>query len=351
MHALILGGAGFVGLHLADRLVADGHTVTIVDDFSRGRDDERIAALRTHPAVDVRSADLTSARAWAELPRGYDQIYLLAAVVGVRNVEADPSRVIRVNTLTALHLLDWLIPGERIFFSSTSEVYAGGVDAGIVPVPTAEDVPVMIADIGSPRFAYAISKLLGEAALIHGARAKECSAVVGRFHNVYGGRMGTDHVIPEMSLRALRGENPFRVWGADQYRAFCHVDDAVEAMLRLMACPQAAGEIVHIGNDHAETNIGDLAGLVLDLAGISPTIQRLPAPPGSVTRRCPDLGKLRRLTGFEPTVTLTDGVRRTFEWYRDRLDQPGTGPAADGRTVDGTQSVPRQPAPQGSPAR
>ncbi|MFI6759955.1 NAD-dependent epimerase/dehydratase family protein [Micromonospora sp. NPDC050417] len=346
MHALILGGAGFVGLHLADRLVADGHRVTIVDDFSRGRDDERIAALRAHPAVDVRSADLTSAASWAGIPRGYDQIYLLAAVVGVRNVEADPARVIRVNTLTALHLLDWLIPGERIFFSSTSEVYAGGVDAGIVPVPTAEDVPVMVSDVTAPRFAYAVSKLLGEAAFVHGARAKECSAVVGRFHNVYGARMGTDHVIPEMALRALRGEDPFRVWGADQYRAFCHVDDAVEAMLRLMACPEAAGEIVHIGDDSAETNIADLAGLVLDLAGAKPTIERLPAPPGSVTRRCPDLGKLRRLTGFEPTVALADGVRRTFDWYRgwwERADSSGP--------LDGGQNVPRQPAPQGSPTR
>ncbi|WP_329108983.1 NAD-dependent epimerase/dehydratase family protein [Micromonospora sp. NBC_01699] len=337
MRALILGGAGFVGLHLADRLVADGHTVTVVDDFSRGRDDERIGALRAHPEVDIRSADLTSARAWAELPPGYDQIYLLAAVVGVRNVEADPARVIRVNTLTALHLLDWVGPGGRIFFSSTSEVYAGGVDAGIVAVPTAEDVPVMVADVTSPRFAYAISKLLGEAAFVHGAAAKGCTAVVGRFHNVYGPRMGADHVIPEMALRALRGENPFRVWGADQYRAFCHVDDAVEAMLRLMACPEAAGEIVHIGDDTAETNIADLAHLVLDLAGASPTIQRLPAPPGSVPRRCPDLGKLRRLTGFEPTVPLADGVRRTFEWYRDRLDRTGG-------------ATPRQPGPLVSPA-
>lgn len=345
MHALILGGAGFVGLHLADRLVADGHTVTIVDDFSRGRDDERVGALRAHPAVDVRSADLTTPQAWAALPRGYDQIYLLAAVVGVRNVEADPARVIRVNTLTALHLLDWLIPGERIFFSSTSEVYAGGVDAGIVPVPTAEDVPVMVADVTSPRFAYAISKLLGEAAFVHGARAKECSAVVGRFHNVYGPRMGADHVIPEMSLRALGGENPFRVWGADQYRAFCHVDDAVEAMLRLMACPAAAGEIVHIGNDQAETNIADLAELVLETAGVSPAVVRLSAPPGSVTRRCPDLGKLRRLTGFEPTVALADGVRRTFEWYRDRWERD-TAVAPDG-----AENLPRQPAPQGEPAR
>jgi UDP-glucose 4-epimerase/UDP-glucuronate decarboxylase len=296
MNVLLLGGAGFIGLHLARRLAGDGHRVTIVDDFSRGRDDADIAALRAHGRVDVLSGDLTSAGTWEGLPRGWDQIYLLAAVVGVRNVESDPSRVLRVNTLAALHLLDWVAPGERVFFASTSEVYAGGVDAGIAAVPTSEDVPVMIADVKAPRFAYAISKLLGEAAFVHGARAKGISAVVGRFHNVYGPRMGADHVIPEMSLRALRREDPFRVWGAEQRRAFCYVDDAVEAMLRLMATPAASGEIVHIGDDSAETNIGDLAKLVLRVAGTSPALAAIPAPAG---------------------VSLEDGVQRTFAWYRE----------------------------------
>ncbi|MBM0225776.1 MULTISPECIES: NAD(P)-dependent oxidoreductase [Micromonospora] len=314
--ALVLGGAGFIGLHLVERLVADGRRVVVVDDFSRGRNDQRVAALRDSPLVEIVSADLTAPEAWSALPRDVTEVYLLAAVVGVRNVEADPARVLRVNTLVVSHLLDWLTPGRRVFFSSTSEVYAGGVDAGIVPVPTAEDVAVMIADVTSPRLAYAISKLAGEAMLLHGAPARGCATVVGRFHNVYGPRMGADHVIPEMALRALRGEDPFRVWGADQYRAFCHVDDAVEAVLRLMATPAAEGQIVHIGNDSEQTNIADLAKIVLRLAGVTPTVQPLPAPSRSVHRRCPDLTRLRRLTGFEPTVPLEEGVRRAFEWYR-----------------------------------
>jgi UDP-glucose 4-epimerase/UDP-glucuronate decarboxylase len=173
----------------------------------------------------------------------------------------------------------------------------------------------MITDVTAPRFAYAISKLVGEAAFVHGARAKGFSAVVGRFHNVYGPRMGADHVIPEMALRAIRGEDPFRVWGADQYRAFCYIDDAVEAMLRLMDTPAATGRIVHIGDDTAETNIGDLSKLVLRLAGVSPALAPMPAPAGSVARRCPDLASLRALTGYEPVVPLEEGVRRTLDWY------------------------------------
>jgi UDP-glucose 4-epimerase/UDP-glucuronate decarboxylase len=175
----------------------------------------------------------------------------------------------------------------------------------------------MVADVTAPRFAYAISKLLGEAAFVHYARAKQLTTVVGRFHNVYGPRMGADHVIPEMALRAMRGEDPFMVWGADQYRAFCYVDDAVEAMLGLMSSPAAAGQLVHIGDDTEQTNISDLAKLVLRATGASPTIQTAPAPAGSVARRCPDLAKLRRLTGYEPAVPLEEGIRRTVDWYRE----------------------------------
>ncbi|MFY1698675.1 NAD-dependent epimerase/dehydratase family protein [Solwaraspora sp. WMMA2101] len=317
MRALVLGGAGFIGLHLTRRLLADGHTVTVVDDFSRGRDDAELARVCADPAVEVVTGDLTRASTWAALPHRFDQVYLLAAVVGVRNVEADPARVVRVNALVALHLMDWLTTADRVFFSSTSEVYAGAVDAGVAAVPTGEDVPAMVADVTAPRFAYATSKLLGEAAVLHGARAAGAGAVVGRFHNVYGPRMGADHVVPEMALRAIRGEDPFRVPGADQYRAFCHVDDAVEAVLRLMATPAATGQIVHIGNDAEQTNIADLAKLVLRTAGSHASLQPEPAPPGSVHRRCPDLRTLRRLTGYEPQVGLDDGVARTFAWYRD----------------------------------
>lgn len=313
MKILVLGGAGFIGLHLTRRLLRDGHAVTIVDDFSRGRDDPELAAMN----VPVMHADLTNPDSYRALPHGWDQVYMLAAVVGVGNVEQDPARVIRTNTLALLHLLDWLAPGEQLFFASTSETYAGGVSVGMAPVPTPETAPLTVEDIAAPRFAYAVSKLHGEAAVIHSAQAKGISYVIGRFHNVYGPRMGTAHVIPELTLRAMRRENPFTVYGTDQSRAFCYVDDATEAMTELMATDAAAGEIVHIGNDTAETNIGDLGKLVTQTAGYSPEIVSRPAPAGSVARRCPDLTKLRTLTGFQPRVSLETGLHRTFAWYRD----------------------------------
>jgi UDP-glucose 4-epimerase/UDP-glucuronate decarboxylase len=242
---------------------------------------------------------------------------MLAAVVGVRNVTRDPARVIRVNTLAALNVLEWLTPAAGVlFFASTSEVYAGGVSVGHTPVPTPETVPVTIATIENPRFAYAASKILGEAAVIHCAAAKGVPFVIGRLHNVYGPRMGADHVVPELCLRALDREDPFRVWSVAQRRAFCHVADAVEAITRLTAAPAAWGHIVNVGNDAEETTIGDLAALILRLGGHAPTVEALPAVAGSVDRRCPDLTRLRTLTGFAPKVGLEAGVGETFAWYR-----------------------------------
>lgn len=322
---LILGGAGFVGYHLARRLAEDPtNRITLVDDLSRGRMDADLAALLSRPGVEFVRADLTAPGALEALPREWGEVYMLAAVVGVRHAMQDPARVIRVNTRATLNALDWATPAAGVlFFASTSETYAGGVSLGQVPVPTPESVPLAVADVENPRFAYAASKILGEAAVVHVARARGIRFVIGRLHNVYGPRMGTDHVIPELCLRALDRENPFRVYGPEQRRAFCHIADALEAITRLMAGERAWGQIVNIGSDAEETPIGDLVTLVLRSAHFAPTVESLPAPSGSVARRCPDLTRLRALTGFVPKVGLESGVRETLAWYRAWRDAGG----------------------------
>jgi UDP-glucose 4-epimerase/UDP-glucuronate decarboxylase len=321
---LVLGGAGFVGYHLAARLADEGHALTLVDDLSRGRLDDALVALCARPGVRLVEADLTAPGALAGLPREWDQVFMLAAVVGVRNVERDPARVLRTNTLALQAVLDWLpAAGETLFFASTSEAYAGSVALGLAAVPTPEDVPLAVADAGAPRTAYALSKILGEAAVIHAGRVRGLRWVIGRYHNVYGPRMGADHVIPELALRAARREDPFRLYGAGQRRAFCHVADAVDATLRLVATQAAAGRVVNIGNDGEETVIEDLARLVLQRARHRPAIERVPAPAGSPERRCPDLTRLRALTGFSPKVPLETGVTETFDWYRAWWEREG----------------------------
>lgn len=312
---LVLGGAGFLGYHLTRRLLAQGRDVVVVDDFSRGIRDAALTELEAAGCAVVR-ADLTVAADWASVPLDVTEIYLLAAVVGVRHVEADPLRVLRVNTQTVFHLVERVRPGTRVFFASSSEVYAGGVALGTAGIPTDEQVPLVVADVGAARWAYAISKITGEATLLHAARQRGFAVVVGRYHNVYGPRMGHDHVVPELIGRALSGEDPFRVWGAEQTRAFCHVEDAVSATVALLGAPGAAGQVVHIGDDREETLIADLARTVLRLTDRSPRVVTLPAPAGSVSRRCPDLGLLRRLTGHVPQVGLVDGLQRTVEAFR-----------------------------------
>lgn len=302
MRSLILGGAGFIGYHLAAVLVEANHKVLIVDDLSRGTWD---ATLQSLP-VQHQWVDLTSGP-W---PAGmWDHVYLLAAVVGVPTVEREPLRTIEVNTRIVLRALRWLKHRrqQRIFFASTSEAYAG-VD---VPIPTPETVPVSIGDVTQPRAVYAASKILGEVALLHSS----ARVTVGRFHNIYGPRMGLDHVMPNLCTQFARRENPVRVLGPECRRAFCYVTDAVRAIRLLMDAPEAIGQIVNVGDDRQEVSVLDLVQALTDLTGFVPELDVQPAPKGSVLRRCPDLTRLRAWTRYEPRVSLADGLKETFVWY------------------------------------
>lgn len=306
---LVLGGTDFLAAHLAKRLVAEGYRVVVVDDLPTER-------VKAEGAVEYRRGDLTNAATWAALPRGFEQIYLLGPTATPRAVAADPAKAVRAHALAALHLLDWAGPNDKVFFASSGEVHGDGVNAKVTPLPTDETDPVLIGDVVAPRSAYTASRLLAEAALLHGARAGRSRIVIGRLFDVYGPRMPADHVIPRLCRAALRGDDPLLVQGTHRQRAFCHVDDAVAQMLRLVENPSAAGEIVHIGNDKAETSVGDLARLVLKVAGVKARVVSQPPPAGSAAYRMPDLTKMRRLTGFEPSIGLEEGIRRTFYWYR-----------------------------------
>lgn len=318
---LVLGGAGFVGVELVAALAGRGDCeITAVDNLERGILDGAARKLFEQPGVRFLKLDLTDAAAFAGLDKDYDDIYLLAGVVGVRYTLEAPERVVRTNGLIVLNTLDWWRARGRgrLLYASTSETYAGGLEViDGFPIPTPETVPVCISDILNPRFSYAASKQFGEAAVNAYARSLRLPAVILRYHNVYGPRMGYEHVIPELSLRLLRREEPFILYGADQTRAFCHVADAVRGTIAAMAQASSEVEIFHMGNDDEEILIADLFERLQRHAGIRPeTMTLADAPKGSPARRGPDLTKARARLGYAPEVSLDVGLGLTFDWYK-----------------------------------
>ncbi|WP_217145844.1 NAD(P)-dependent oxidoreductase [Streptomyces sp. AC627_RSS907] len=321
---LITGGAGFIGLHLARRLAATCD-VTLLDDFSRGRSDTELSDLLGR--VELVEHDLTTPVPDGLLADDFSEVYHLAAVVGVAESNDNPKRVLRTNLLTTTHLLDWLsgLTGATLCFASSSEAYAGSVEAGAAAVPTAEDVPLVLPDPTVARSSYGFSKIAGEVLCRTYARAHGFPLRMVRFHNVYGPRMGYDHVIPQFVERLLSGADPFEIHGADQTRAFCHVDDAVDAIIALTALPSKEPLLVNVGNDEEEILIRDLARKVFDTLDRHPALDVHPAPPLSPARRLPDVSRLRELTGYRPKVGLDEGLRRTCAWYARDIAARGTG--------------------------
>ncbi|TDB74904.1 NAD(P)-dependent oxidoreductase [Micromonospora sp. KC723] len=322
---LITGGAGFVGLHLARRLLREGAEVTLLDDLSRGRADRDLAEVRA--GARLLRHDLTAPIPPDLLVGDFDEVYHLAAVVGVRQNNENPSLALNVNLRAVLNLLDWCRrrPPGRVYLSSTSEVADGATRLGLAPFPVPEDVPFVLPDPTLPRASYGLSKIVAETLL------RQCADLfpvrIGRYHNIYGPRMGHDHVIPHFVARALARQDPFPIYGAAQTRAFCHIDDAVDATVGLTRLPGTEPVVANIGNDTEEIVIRDLAEQVVRLAGYAPTFEVFDPPPGSPDRRLPDLGRLRRTTGYAPRVDLSRGLRQTFDWYAAALgDDRGAAP-------------------------
>lgn len=299
---------------MVKRLLAGGSSLTVLDDLSRGRLDDEARRLFDRSDIEFVQADLCDPSVFAGLDARYDTIVHLAAVIGIQAASREPVRVLRTNALSTLNVVDyWRRCQARMVFTSTSEAYGALLGSAAIPVPTPEDVPVGLRDTGIPRFSYAASKIFGETLVRQVSSTEGLPSLVVRPHNVYGPRMGFDHVIPQMSIRAIRREDPFRVFGPDETRAFCHVDDFCTAVSMLMEA--GAEGVFHVGTDR-ETRIGDLAEAVLALAGHSAPMVDMPSQAGSPARRCPDISKLRASTGFSPSVSLEEGLAETFAWYR-----------------------------------
>ena len=321
---LLLGGAGFIGFSIAKYLAEKGgYRITIADNFFRagGKIDSPLQSLVNEHDIRIVSGDFTESNYFLELEKDYNYVYMLASVVGVDYVNEMPHEIIRINTALIYNTLEWLRSSKcgKVLFTSTSECYAGAVEAFDYEIPTSEDVPLTIQDITHPRFTYAVTKMLGESGFIQYSRKLGFECTIVRYHNVYGQRMGFKHVIPHLAQRFLNGENPFKIYGADQTRAFNHIDDAVNGTVLAME-KGGNGEIYHIGTQE-EISIKELIQATGELMGFEGEYIDAPTYPGSVARRCPDISKAKSDLGYEPKVSWKDGLKDTINWYVNYLDE------------------------------
>ncbi len=320
---LITGGAGFIGYFLIKKLLeANADNITVIDNLSRGRMDAEFQQLIKNKNVQFINGDLTDTRLFMDLDKDYNYIYHLAGVIGVKHVMQNPDKVLYVNAVSTLNLFEYATRVrnlKKLFFSSTSEVYSGTLKHFSIAVPTDENVPLTIADIKENRTSYALSKMYGESIGFIYGRKYGIPVTIGRYHNVYGPRMGFAHVIPEMFVKI--GKNDIiDVASPTHTRAFCFVDDAIVLTIRATESPNTINEIVNIGNSREEVSIKDLVLKIAEVLNKVITINELPDTPGSPQRRCPDTTKIEKLTGYSPAFSLEEGIRRTYDWYKDKLD-------------------------------
>ena len=308
MRALITGGAGFIGSHLADRMLQAGQEVLLLDNLSTGRI-ENIQHLKKYDRMHYFPEPLENRRLLAELVDEVDMVFHLAAAVGVRLIVESPVRTIETNVMgTHLVLEAAAQKCTPVFLASTSEVYGKNVN-----VPFDEDADLVLGPTNKGRWSYAASKALDEFLALSYWKEKKLPVIVGRLFNTVGprqtGRYGM--VMPTLVGQALAGL-PLTVFGSGkQSRCFCDVRDCVEAILRLAGTDRAVGEVVNVGTDQ-EVSIQALAELIRERTRSSSPITHIPYDrayePGfeDMQRRVPSLRKLQRLTDFRFRTTLPE---------------------------------------------
>jgi UDP-glucose 4-epimerase len=319
--ALVTGGAGFIGSHLVDALVHAGGRVVVLDDLSQSNG-ENLAIYAHDERVRFVRGSILDEGAVATAMEGCTHVFHLAAVIGVRYVVDDPLRGILTNVRGTENVLAAAARhGLRTLVASSSEVYGRGVR-----MPLREDDDCLVGPTTVPRWSYALSKGLDEHLALAYHRQHGLPVSVVRYFNVYGPRClpAGYGVIARFVERALGGQ-PLAVHGdGRQARCFSYIDDAVRGTVVVGTMETAIGEVFNIGTSH-ETTIGELAEMVRGAAGTAVPVEHVPYEreygPGfeDTRRRVPDVSKAERLLGFHAGVALEDGLRRTIDWWRQRL--------------------------------
>jgi UDP-glucuronate decarboxylase len=305
---LVTGGAGFLGSHLCERLLDQGHDVLCVDNYFTGRKDN-IAHLIGNANFETMRHDICF-----PLYVEVDEIYNLACPASPIHYQFDPVQTTKTSVLGAINMLGLAKRVKaKIFQSSTSEIYGDPTMH-----PQREDYRGNVNPIG-PRACYDEGKRAAETLFFDYHRQHKLRIRVARIFNTYGPRMHPNdgRVVSNFIVQALKGE-PITIYGnGEQTRAFCFVDDLVEGFLRLMAASDDVTGPVNLGNP-VETTVRELAEAIIAMTGSRSKIESRPLPVDDPTQRCPDIARARNLLDWEPRVPLATGLERTIAYF-DRL--------------------------------
>ena len=318
MRALITGGAGFIGSHLAEALLDDGHEVDIIDNLSTGSI-RNVGHLKSNPRFNYVIDTLTNEPLLAELIDRNDVIFHFAAAVGVKLIVEQPVHTIETNVHgTEVVLKHANKKRKKVVIASTSEVYGKSAD-----VPFREDADLVMGATVKHRWAYACSKAIDEFLALAYYKERNLPVIIVRFFNTVGPRQTGQYgmVLPSFVRQALSGE-PITVFGdGTQSRSFTYVGDVVECLMKLVNEPKAIGQVFNIGNKH-EVTILQLAEIVKSLTGSASRIEFVPYDKAyeegfeDMPRRVPDLTKVTQLVGYEPKVQLNEIIAKVIEYFR-----------------------------------
>lgn len=318
MKILITGGAGFVGSHLADKLIGQGHEITVIDDLSTGRY-SNVAHLEDTERFRLIIDTVLNEKLMEELIRETDHVYHMASAVGVKLIMERPVRTIEtIFRGTDVVLAFCSRYRKRVLIPSTSEVYGKGAS-----VPFKEDDDLLTGATDKHRWAYACAKTLDEFLALAHFKETRLPVVVVRLFNTVGPRQTGQYgmVVPRFVHSAIRNE-PIIVHGdGTQSRCFGHVYDVVEGLTSLLDNPECFGKVINLGNDQ-ETSILELAQKAIDLTGSSSDIQFIPYEEAygdgfeDMRRRVPSLEKAKTLIGYRPTRQLDDIINDVAKEYR-----------------------------------
>lgn len=319
-HNLITGGAGFIGSHLAEALLARGESVTIIDDLSTGAI-RNLDGCRDNPLFKHHIASIMDVPLMAELVDRADRVWHLAAAVGVRLIIEKPVRTIETNirgTEIVMNLVSR--KNKKVLITSTSEIYGKSAK-----VPFSEGDDLVFGSTTRPRWAYACSKAIDEFLALAYHNEQKTPVVIVRLFNTVGPRQTGQYgmVIPRFVQQALANE-AITVYGdGTQSRAFAQVSDVVGALIGLMDNPAAEGQVFNVGNDR-EISIRELAQLIIQKTGSSSQLQLIPFEQAydsnfeDLARRVPDLRKLKSLIGYEPQFTIEQIVEQVATYFRSQ---------------------------------